>query len=382
MPLKKLRGMLLTSFRRRRGLLAAVLVLLFFNVANRIASCYLPPPPRQLYCEHPRRFWTLNPGWRFDSEIGRWVYINSLGLRGTEPDRVRPDLTVLMLGDSCTYGSGVRSSFTMERFLEKRLCVLTGKRVRVYNGGCPGYSSYQGLDLLRQVGPRIHPDIVVIAYMYGDCFHDVMEDCQRLGGALGGMLRTWLWKSSLYCWLRARFRPAGDGFVSLACHHSKGQVPRCSITEYAHNLRAIARLSRSFGATRLIFLRLPQRDVGPPSRGHDPHAPTPAQLRLGPIPPGTDRADLLRSVNPIHAVLSSYSSVLMRIGEQDGLALDGQIMWRARKDRASLFWDRLHFDATGCAVFADDLARVMVWEKMVPLRSDVVPRKTGTPWPS
>lgn len=393
------RGTMRKALQRRRGLMVVFFILLFFNIANWLSAPYVHPlHPGGLYLEHPRRFWTLAPGWRWDRQIGQYVYINALGLRGPDMPAHRPALSVLLLGDSCIYGAGVPSQETIDRFLEKRLESITGRTVQVYNGGCPGYSSYQGYDLLEEVGWKIRADIVVIEYMYGDSYRDIVPDNQRLGGPVAGWIRTWLWKNPFYCLLRDHFRSPGDDLTDCL-YKGNGNVFRVSLTDYAANLHAIARLARRQGARTLIFLRMPQRDlvlppmqpamtrpgekpemvpmpqpttpqpVGPPvATPKGPQAgPTPASSPDPPVhdPSWTDewKKGVVSMDEPLHT--NSYDGVLLSIGRQEGIAINGLRMWKDRTDRKRLFWDVLHFNGAGCRVFANDLAKILVEENVV-----------------
>ena len=80
--------------------------------------------------------------------------------RGADPSG-RP--TVLWLGDSIVFGWGVPDEHTPPVALEASLAELRPDApVRVINGACPGYSSYQSLALLSQIGVHYAPDVVVL----------------------------------------------------------------------------------------------------------------------------------------------------------------------------------------------------------------------------
>lgn len=129
---------------------------------------------RQLAYEvDPKLYWTMRA-----NQVGfMWMgsggtlrspdaRINALGLRGpdTTPghaDRVR----ILTLGDSYTFGSGVRDEETFSAVLEGK---LGASRVEVVNGGAPGYGIFQMQRLLQRLMPMLHPDVVVVTIPTGD----------------------------------------------------------------------------------------------------------------------------------------------------------------------------------------------------------------------
>lgn len=98
---------------------------------------------------------------------GTPLQINSLGLRGPEP---RNDGTprILALGDSCTWGWGVRQAETFPAALQRVLDDRGGQRYDVINAGAPGYTSHHGVLYLREHGQALRPAIVLIGFGYND----------------------------------------------------------------------------------------------------------------------------------------------------------------------------------------------------------------------
>jgi len=84
------------------------------------------------------------------------------------PERKLPYLPlhrILLLGDSCTFGWGVKSSETYGRRLEEMLGDL---RVEVINRRVPGYSSLQGVHLLSQHLSAEPFDVAIVSYGWND----------------------------------------------------------------------------------------------------------------------------------------------------------------------------------------------------------------------
>ena len=97
---------------------------------------------------------------------------NDLGLRSPE---VRDDGSrrILAIGDSCTWGWAVPQDGSypavLQRLLDQR---SDGTRYQVINAGTPGYTSYHGLQYLRERGLALHPFILILGYGFNDATTD------------------------------------------------------------------------------------------------------------------------------------------------------------------------------------------------------------------
>lgn len=95
--------------------------------------------------------------------------VSSGGFRGEDPDE-RARIRVLVLGDSSTFGWGVRGEECYGEQLERRLQGLLGeaargeRSVQVLNGGVIGSTMFQGVVRYRVIAERWKPDIVVEAF--------------------------------------------------------------------------------------------------------------------------------------------------------------------------------------------------------------------------
>ena len=115
------------------------------------------------------RGWEMVPG-EDHHTYEHLVHVNSLGLRGPELAPKAPgERRVLVLGDSLTYGQGVADDQTLPRHLEEVLAELDdGVRWTVVNGGLRAYDTEQELGLFEELGGRIEPDVVVLAWFWND----------------------------------------------------------------------------------------------------------------------------------------------------------------------------------------------------------------------
>ena len=103
--------------------------------------------------------------------MGVPVSINALGLRDREISVARPAGTVrvLMLGDSVTFGWGVRIEDTPSKMVETRLNAGGGPvRYEVINAGVGNYNTVQEVTYFLERGHELAPDVVVLNYFIND----------------------------------------------------------------------------------------------------------------------------------------------------------------------------------------------------------------------
>ncbi len=89
------------------------------------------------------------------------------GLRGADPGPRRADtVRVLLLGDSLTWGFGVRDEETVAVRLEGLLAARHPELdLQVLNGGVPGYGTADQLAFLRSRGADLAPDVVILQFL-------------------------------------------------------------------------------------------------------------------------------------------------------------------------------------------------------------------------
>lgn len=133
------------------------------------------------------------------------VKINSLGFRDTRDyalDKSPKTFRILVLGDSVTFGHGALSDTTYPYLLEQEL-----KKWRadidwqVWNLGVPGYNTTQELLVLKDVGPRYKPDLVIVGFFENDLSDNVMTPptaFRRMTSAVQRTLQRWFYSYELY----------------------------------------------------------------------------------------------------------------------------------------------------------------------------------------
>jgi hypothetical protein len=114
------------------------------------------------------RGWGVKADFRNDS-----VQTNAMGIRANREydlQRVPGNRRIVLIGDSFTWGEGVKNSETFARLLEERL-----DRTEVINLGVHGYGTDQQLLYLRELGLRFRPDIVVLGLFEEDVNRNVLS---------------------------------------------------------------------------------------------------------------------------------------------------------------------------------------------------------------
>ncbi|MEI8350390.1 MAG: GDSL-type esterase/lipase family protein [Candidatus Omnitrophota bacterium] len=107
--------------------------------------------------------------WRFSPGNGR----NSLGLRNREiTTKNNESFRILFLGDSLVWkgdtSTGELYTEVIERELNKNL--ILKKKIEIINAGVPGYTTFQESEFLKQYGWDMHPDLVILGFVFNDVY--------------------------------------------------------------------------------------------------------------------------------------------------------------------------------------------------------------------
>jgi lysophospholipase L1-like esterase len=105
--------------------------------------------------------------------MGVDVKTNSHGFRDFEyPFEKAPGTyRIMMLGDSTTFGWGVRQEDTASKFLERKLNLHLPpgyNKVEVINTGVGNYDTVQEVTTYETLGKEFHPDLVVLVFFIND----------------------------------------------------------------------------------------------------------------------------------------------------------------------------------------------------------------------
>ncbi|MDG2051692.1 MAG: SGNH/GDSL hydrolase family protein [Myxococcota bacterium] len=224
--------------------------------------------------------WACDPLLSFKNDpsmVVRGQPLNSDGFRGREfgpkEDGV---LRILALGDSCTFGvvpadNGYFVDRPYPELLEDEIGRKFGRdRIEVFNGGVPGYNSFQGLMLLRTQLRSIEPDVITVRFGWND---HLMSSFGRREGAfresghplirlpMNLIQRSAIYPASIRLSMELR---AAIGVESVVSPRMPSEwQPNMSLEDYRYALEAISRLGQALGA-RVVLITAPQatnRDV-------------------------------------------------------------------------------------------------------------------------
>jgi len=148
---------------------ATLIALLLGEAAVRLIRPQIfPVHPPGMYVADPNVGYALAPG--FQGRLERAEFsapfsVGPSGLRGEDGDRDRAALRILALGDSQTFGFGVRDGETYAAVLERLLRERTGRPVEVLNAGVPGYGTADQRNFLVSRWEALRPDIVILQFL-------------------------------------------------------------------------------------------------------------------------------------------------------------------------------------------------------------------------
>ena len=222
-----------------------------------------------------------NPVWE--------ISLNAEGFRDREFPGTKPEgaFRVVCLGDSWTFGANVGQEQTYPRQLEARLRALfPERRVEVLNLGVLGYTSFQGLQLLKQRALQLEPDLVVIGFGMNDSSVAGYRDKDMTGSASTWAERLEALRDRSQLYRLARYSRAlrawepptlGDAMAQVVSEDAGGQDEefdymsmeqwtRVSPVDYERNLGEMIHRSQAAGADVVLLFnelwhRSPYRDV-------------------------------------------------------------------------------------------------------------------------
>ncbi len=178
-------------------------------------------------------------------------------IRGAPPPASRPDhaVEILTLGDSSVWGHGVSVDAVFSSVAAARLSASWERPVHATIGAQPGHTSAQSLQVLQVLGPEVQPDVVLIASLWSDLFHQASPARAAAPGASA--------PSALYRVALRLLAPSLSPQVVSWLDPSRGvgmpepgTQPRTPPDQYSASLRALAQTASDLGA-QPAFLVLP-----------------------------------------------------------------------------------------------------------------------------
>jgi lysophospholipase L1-like esterase len=105
------------------------------------------------------------------NHAGDGIQTDSHGFRIRPAGPVSAHYSILVLGDSISFGSGVSYRQSYVPALETRLSAGLEEPTAVWNAAVPGYNTSQEAAMLEQAAPYSHPDVVVLQF----CMNDYLD---------------------------------------------------------------------------------------------------------------------------------------------------------------------------------------------------------------
>src|SRR5262249_55017072 len=75
---------------------------------------------------------------------------------------------VLVVGDSYAFGFGVEAEECFAKVAERELRKRFGPDLEVVNAGVNAYGTLEEVEMLKRMGPRFHPAVIVLAFFEGN----------------------------------------------------------------------------------------------------------------------------------------------------------------------------------------------------------------------
>jgi lysophospholipase L1-like esterase len=212
------------------------------------------------------------------------VHTNSRGLRERElpPEKPAGVRRVLFLGDSVTFGAGVRAEETFPRLLEERLAGAADGPIETLNAGVVGYNTTQELARLESVGLTYRPDVVVLTFVVNDLLDifSIFDHQYEPGGPFADQ-KVWLRRNShLYRFVQDTYWRVAVALRRTQTGPTEPLRQRGRLDERLAELTAAADLARANGAAFLLVL-YPDNLDDPVSAGPGGERSTVRQELLG-----------------------------------------------------------------------------------------------------
>jgi lysophospholipase L1-like esterase len=247
---------------------------------------YAKDPRRRNHLADPQLIWRGRPGYEgeYHYQAGGAVdrfRNNAFGFRGDELADPKPAGTtrILNVGDSATWGLNLGSGAATYSAQLARLLDASGGSWEVVNAGTVGYSSLQGVALLRRWLRDLEPDVVTVYLGNNDPAPGGLKDADRVA-ASAGPLQGWLRRNRFYLLLQkgvlhlraATMETNRQALLAKLSEEQAGAqqtreghyrlAARVTPDQYEENLREVVRLVRAAGA-RPILLQVPMNLVWP-----------------------------------------------------------------------------------------------------------------------
>ena len=239
-----------------------------------LGHAYYSAPELYQPIDDPRVQFEPRPSFVGYSE-GTSVTTNSRGLRERELPLAKPPGTrrVVFIGDSVTFGPGIRDDQPYARQLEAALTESGAGPVQTVNAGVVGYNSIQELARLQNVGLAYQPDVVVLTFLVNDLLETfTIFDHQYEPDGLLADVKVWLRRNShLYRFLQDVYWRVGQEARRSREGSTQPLRKRDRLEDRLATLDQMIQLARANGSSFLLVIY--------PDNLDDPVSPGPSGER-------------------------------------------------------------------------------------------------------
>ncbi|MCD4785188.1 MAG: hypothetical protein K8T10_15335 [Candidatus Eremiobacteraeota bacterium] len=316
-------------------LLNIFIVIFFFGALELTLQIYVKYHPYQNFIPDNVLFWKPKPGTggRFIDKNNPNSKYNFLPLTNYLTEKPEGTVRILCLGESRTAGL-IEPHTTHESSYPKQIQKKLKKEypnipIQVHNGGVPGYTSYQGLFMLKNTVKQFKPDIVTLAFAWHEGSIAYARDKDVLSNSkFIQCTRKMLYNSQIYLLLRRYILRKKLKYAS----NKRPIFLRVDCDDYRDNMNEIIRMGKKHDF-EVVFITLP----------------------ISPEP--SIRDYYIRKVAPYHNILQEMS------GERNILYIDLKNKMLNSKDEILfnrlLQKDRSHFTKWGREWIASQVTEQM-----------------------
>ena len=289
----------------------------------------------------------MKPG--YDFGLG-FKPLNQQGFYGDDFKQEKPEgvLRIACLGDSVTFG---RPEGNYPEILKEILNQAgLGKEFQVYNFGVPGYSSWQGKNLLGMVLKEYKPDWVIISYVWNDHWRARgFSDSEQVLRSEPTLVKF----RDLISYLRI-YQLVNWSMVKLgvSAGEEKFRVP---INEYRENLKEMVEMGKNGGA-KIIF------------------ATAPSGIGLAQLPDYFEHLGFLKKGDSLPELHNQYNQVLLKVAKEQGVEiLDLDLLFQ--KNGVKNFFDHpdkdiIHPNRKGLELMAEAISEIVIQELKEDLKKE------------
>ena len=218
------------------------------------------------YLPHPELYWYNRPNLRQHSDASDPVpkRTNAQGFRmdrEVSRDKAEGERRIFVVGDSSTFGLGMRDDETFSHVLEQELHRRGAGEATVINSGCPGHTSYQGMWLLEEYGIPLGSDLVIWCFNNDPCLDTVEEESRVSHNPAVLAMQGVLYRSDLYLLFRRItldlvYRWKLEEYSRKFPKDKSQWVKRIPFDDYQAYLRQYAEVTEAAGM-EMLYVRMP-----------------------------------------------------------------------------------------------------------------------------